>query len=339
MNFVQVTALAVSINVDWSESLVVLFYAAGKNPTKISLLMSIVLEFGGGLTSEATNRSVDCLVSDDYDLEKPILSTLIDILVPVAIVLLFSFFWFTVTLAYKMDFSFFMRRAVLSAVAVFYISYISLTKALLNIVNCIEVHDSTDVLSDTTSHYWAVDTSMKCYEGSHAVLAYVAGWPLLALFSVGFPIFMAYIIIRNVRKDFKEGWIYDVSGFMYRSYSNEFVYWESCIMLRKALLAAIVVFGYPLGGSLQEVLGAFVLALALYLQIARHPYRDELSDLNQMEAVSLLVSQVTFVSSMLFYEDSVPEGVRIAVTVGLFFCNVGLFLTFIAVFFHFRAEY
>ena len=271
-------------------------------------------------------------MSDDHSVPRSVISTLIDVFVPVAVISFFGLFWLFVTVRNKRDFLFFLKRSVLSAVAVFYISYISVTRTLVNILNCIEVHDSIDVMVDSTSDYWAVDTSLRCYEGAHATLAGAVGWPILVLFSLGYPVAMACVIVRHVQEEVKEGWIYDVAGFMYRSYRRRFVYWESVIMLRKAVLAVVVVFAYPLGGNLQAMLGVFVIALASYFQTVCRPYHENFSILNEMESVSLLVSLITFISSMLFYEDKVPDGVRIAVTVALFLCNFGLFFIFIAFF-------
>ena len=316
-----------------------MFETAGKIQIHGSRLTYACSEFAGGVTSEATNRSIDCLVSDDQSVPRSVISTLIDVLTPVAVISLFVLFWLVVKIKNKMDLLFLMKRSVLSAVAVFYISYISVTQTLVDILNCIEVHDSTDVMIEATSDYWAVDTSLKCYQGSHATLAGAVGWPFLMLFSLGYPVAMACVILWNVKEEVREGWIYDVAGFMYRSYSKRFVYWESVIMLRKALLAVVVVFAYPLGGRLQAVLCALVLVMALYLQTVCLPYCTEFSDLNVMEGVSLFASLITFVSSMLFYEDSVPEDARIAASTVLLMCNLSLFFCFVLFFLRFGSEY
>ena len=113
-------------------------------------------------------------------------------------------------------------------------------------------------------------------------------------------------------------------------------------MLRKAVLVIIVVFAYPLGGNLQGILGTFVLVLALYFQTVFRPYRSEFDVLNKIEGLSLLVSLVTFVSSLFFNDDNVPTKVRTSITVGVLLCNLALFLFFctsLILFFANRMEY
>ena len=298
-----------------------------------------VLEFCGGVTSEATDRSIDCLVSTDGSIPRSVISSIIDVLVPIGAILIFAAFWAIISLRNKRELVYLIRRSALSAVAVFYISYISITQTLVNILNCVEVHDSVNILVDSTTDYWAVDTSLKCNDGSHAVLAAAMGWPFLVIFSFGFPIVMACLIVKNLKDNFKEGWIYDVAGFMYRSYRPQFVFWESIIMLRKAILAVVVVFAYPLGSDLQVMLAVFVLALALYAQKICCPFREEFDQLNEMEGVSLLFSQLTFILSLVFESNRVPEGVRIFVTIVICLCNIGLFLFFIRRFLIFSAKY
>lgn len=101
-------------------------------------------------------------------------------------------------------------------------------------------------------------------------------------------------------------------------------------MLRKAILAVVVVFAYPLGGKLQAVLCVFVLILALFFQMLCRPFRREFSFLNEMEGLSLLVSLLTFVSSFSFENDRVSEGVKILITIAIILCNISLICLFAA---------
>lgn len=220
-----------------------------------------------------------------------------------------------------------------------YISYISNTKALANILNCIEIHDSTNVSNGQETLYWAVDTSVVCYEGPHAVLAGAIGWPFLIIFVFGFPISTAVLILKNVKEDFTEGWIYDTAGFMYRSYGRRFIFWESIVMLRKAAVAVVVVFAYPLGTDLQVASCIVVLIFASYLHIVCRPFRKEFDILNELEGVSLLLSLLTFVSSLFIDGERVPWEAKITISVIVFLMDVGGFLFFVAVFLNFGSHY
>lgn len=304
---------------------------------KSQIRLNLGLEFCGGVTSEATDRSIDCLVSDGYCVPRSVIAIVIDVLVPLGVIGVLAVYWIFISIGKKETLVFYFKRVVLSAVAVLYISYMSLTKTLVHIQNCLQVHDSTSILFDSTSFHWAADTSLMCYEGSHAILAGAVGWPLLVLISFGFPAIMSYLIKKNASEDFKDGWIYDVAGFMYRSYRTECTFWESVIMLRKASLALVVVFAYELGGNLQCVLAVFVLSLALYAQIMCHPFRFAV--LNEMEGTSLLISLLTFASSLFFEDERVTTAARIFVSVIIVVCNVWLFSYFILFFFIFTSRY
>ena len=272
-------------------------------------------------------------------MERPIASVIIDICLPLGAICVFSIIWLAIKVKRGEAWSYLLKKIVLTAIAVLYISYISLSKTLVSILDCVEVHDSVDFEIDSTSDYWATDTKIECYKGPHALLAFMLGWPSLIVFSFGFPLITACLIVKKVDEDYKSGWIYETCGFLYRSYKKSFVFWESVIMLKKAILAVIVVFSYPLGVNLQHVLLVLLFTFALYLQMTCCPYRSEFDGLNKMESLSILVSAITFGSSMFFGDEHVSSSVRVLITVGIASCNIALFLFFLISFVVFAANY
>ena len=272
-------------------------------------------------------------------MQRSIASTLVDILQPLACILVFVVFWLAVKIGRSKPWVYLLKKCILSALVVLYISYISITKTLVNILNCVKVHDSTTVGIDETTDYWILDTAVICNEGSHAILAGLLAWPFLVIFTFGFPPAIAYLIIVKVAEDYKDGWIYDIAGFVYRSYSKKYIFWESVIMFRKAVLAVVVVLSYRLGVNIQAVLASFVLIMALYFQTKCRPYRKEFDCLNDTESLSILFSSVTFVCSTFFADDRVSRGVRVLLSVFLCFANILLFLYLLALFAVFAAEY
>ena len=263
VNYLQVTAVAISINVDWTSAIIALFRAAREPSSTPESLRVVRAEFTGGLTSGAAISSVDCLMSDRASLERSVANVLVDLSLPLVAIFVFVIVWSVAKVRHGEGMVFLLKRASLSAIAVLYISYISLSKTLANVLNCVEVHTADDPFAEGTTYRWTVDTSVHCYEGSHTLLAAAVGWPFLVIFSVGFPVAMAAAILKQVKADYKKGWIYDVASFMYRSYKRQYRFWESIVMLRKALLAGVVVFSYQLEANLQQVLSVFVLSLAL----------------------------------------------------------------------------
>ena len=296
-------------------------------------------EFVGAVTSEAVNRSVDCLIPAEASLHRSIAGTLVDVLQPIACICVFAVFWLVIKIISNKPLMYLLKCCILSALVVCCVSYISITKTLVNILNCVEVYDSTLIGIDATTVYWTVDTSVECYEGSHAALAFLLAWPFLFIFTLGFPLAIAYLTGKTVTDDYKDGWIYAVAGFVYRSYSKKYIFWESVIMSRKAVLAVVVVFSYDLGANIQAVLASFVLIVALFFQMKCRPYREEFDCLNDVESLSLLLSSLTFVSSIFFTDDRVSYGVRVLMSVFLFCTNVFFFLYLLALLVTFAAMY
>ena len=286
-------------------------------------------EFISGITSETVNRSADCIVPVDASMDRSIASIIIDVCLPLGVICVFIMIWMAIKVKRGETWSCLLKKIILTVIAVLYTSYISLTKTLVSILDCVEVHDSVDFEIDVTSDYWATDTKIECYKGPHALLAFILGWPFLILFSFGFPLITACLIVTNVEEDYKCGWIYETCGFLYRSYKRSFVFWESVIMFRKAVLAVIVVFSYPLGANLQQVLAVLLFVFVLYLQMICCPYRPEFDSLNKMESASIFVSAMTFASSMFFADEKVSSSVRTLITVGIILANVTLLLFFL----------
>ena len=266
--------------------------------------------------------------------------TVVSIMVPMLVSCLYFILWFITFRRLHETVSYLAKRCILSFMAVSYLSYIAITKTAVNALSCIDVYDSLELGSDDQLAYWAVDTSLRCYEGSHAVLAGLIGWPVLIIFSFGFPVAVAaLLVLERKRHNMESEWLFEATGFMYRAYQTKYVYWESVIMLRKAVLAVVVVFSYALGGNLQGVLGVCVLMLALYFQIICEPFRSEFSALNQYEGLSLLICSLTFVSGLFFNDERTSDAVRVLLTMFLLFANLGILAFFGIIFFKAAAEY
>ena len=293
-------------------------------------------EFIGAVTSESVNLSVDCLPSDGTPLQRSIAGTLVDVLQPIAAIFFFAIFWLVIKIRQNKSWTYLLKRCVLSTLSVFYISYISISRTLVQILNCVEVHDS----NDATKVYWTVDTSVECYKESHAALAYLLAWPFLVIFTFGFPLAVACLVAKKVAEDYKDGWIYEAAGFMYQSFRKRYIFWESVIMFRKAVLTVVVVFSYKLGFDIQVVIASFVLILSLYFQMKFRPYREEFDSLNDVESLSILISSLTFVCSIFFGVDHVSDAVHMLISVLLCFTNVLFFLYLITLYaVYFTADY
>eukprot|EP00210_Caulerpa_lentillifera_P000169 g164.t1 len=320
MNYLQVIAIAATINVVWTDA--------------ISKLL-VIAENLGGLTSETITGSVDCLATSLSPETKSLLRVIVSMLAPLIVCLIFALFWTFYTIYIKEKFLYFLKRIVLSSIVVLYISYLGLTKLAVKVFYCVDVHDLNEYeFLDSVTKYWAMDTNIKCYNGHHIFLT-VLGILCGLLITVLFPLFSTFVSVQSVKSGstrMRSKWIFDIMGFMYIAFDDKFIFWESVILSRKALCSIIAVFSYPLGGDVQSILASIVLVLALFLHMTCRPYKKEFSALNTYEAVSLLVSAITFNTSQFFEPHRCGRIIRIILSICLLLMNVGflLFMSFVS---------
>ena len=333
-----------SINVNWTTALTGVFKAARKISTYSHLRLMhdgiVIAEFLSATVSEAVAGSVECLIPENFAIPRSAMPTVFNIMVPMLVSSLYYIFWFIVFQYTKETISFLAKRCILSFMVVSYLSYITITETAINVLSCIDVYDSLELGSNATHAYWAVDTSLRCYEGSHAVLVALIGWPVLVFFSFGFPAGLAaLLVLERKRHSMENEWLFEATGFMYRAYKTEYVYWEWVIILRKAILAVVAVFSYELGGNLQGVLGVSVLVFSLYFQTICQPYDNDFAVLNQYEGLSLLICSLTFVSGLFFNDERTSDTARIILTIVLFSAHLGMFVFFFVVLIKAAAEF
>lgn len=214
------------------------------------------------------------------------------------------------------------RRCMLTVLALSYISYISLAKLAVRVFQCKEVHDgTTEAERNQKTTLWDMDTSVECFKDSHSTLSIAVGVPLLC-FSFFFPVLLAlYLIrVRNLGR-LESPHIQEIVGLFYRGYEEKYVYWDSLIMLRKALLAAILAFSHRLGGNLQGLLAVSVLLLSLFYQTRYDPFKRSLGNLNSLERASLLTSNFVFLSGIIIHDPQTePKAVKILLETVIVIC-------------------
>lgn len=214
---------------------------------------TIILDFFGSVSSATTFTSLDCIIESSIDNTKSIIRHLFSIAVPFIIFVIISIFWIYKKLQKRENFNYLGRRLLLSFLVVLYLSYISITKYFVRFLYCEKVNINPDYESlDETKRLWLEDTSIECYSGRHLIITIALIVPMLLLFSLGFPIASSFVLIcLKLRNMLETKWAIETVGFLYRTYKIDVIFWDSIIMLRKAALAIIVVFAYPLGGNQQ----------------------------------------------------------------------------------------
>ena len=283
--------------------------------------------------SNTASFSVECLTPMDAAVSRCIVRPIVSIAIPAAALLLHGVFWLWVTIRSAESWEYLKKRWSLSFLAVSYLTYVWITKNAVNTLYCVRVHEFIDTDIESTSYRWTQATSVKCFEGSHAILVGVLGLPILLFFTIGFPVLLSWKLLGKINRDpSHESWFMDATAFLYRAYSDKFVYWESLIMFRKALLTIVVAFGYHLGSNLQAILAVCILTTALYLHTICHPFRDEFASLNVYEEAVLFFSNITFVMALLFNDERIGNALRVLLSVLFCLSICGLLAFLILVF-------
>ncbi|CAD7704984.1 unnamed protein product [Ostreobium quekettii] len=196
VNFLQVTSVAVSINVGWVRV--------------VEILLSIE-ELLAGLSNGAELVPLDCALEDGSETPKSVRAVWLRIMFPVILLVLHSLFvimfWATRQVQNKRrgqgaDTASLVTTLTVVTITVVFFAYNSVTEELMRTVNCIDVDskDSTETFSEyaaaTRGMYWAEDTALICFEGKHLATA-IMGIIFLILFSLGFIVFIVWWLWLN----------------------------------------------------------------------------------------------------------------------------------------------
>eukprot|EP00210_Caulerpa_lentillifera_P003723 g3556.t1 len=333
VNFLQVTSIAVSINMDWTDAV-----------RRTLLVLGSAGNFAGG----TGYLSIDCFLSSGR-VPKALRRMIIAVLYPVGIFLLFALFWVFRALKRWYDSKhdqsnttdptldsckFLLQRLWLSLLSITYFFYIGLTRDLLRFFACVKIDEDTESLEDAElaspleDSYWEEDTSVKCYSRRHALVVGILVIPYLCAVSLGYPLGTLYILYSNKNKLDNEDFV-GTYGFLYRSYNQ--YYWELLVMSRKALIATVAVFAYDLGHNIQGLLCVLILVAALGLHLTFMPFTNEIPQLNTLESWSLSTSIAVFVAGLIFNDPKSKIATEISLSiVAIFLICVTLMLILLA---------
>ncbi|GMH38954.1 hypothetical protein BSKO_06852 [Bryopsis sp. KO-2023] len=303
VNFFQVTGSAAAINVGWTRSMLMLF---------------TFWDITSGVADSNNFFSLECAFSSRKNsLPRSIQTSIFLAFVP------FMVWAVLVTVHYghasggKKSFKDIKLWSCVALLAVQQASYISVTRTLVRIFYCVDV-------SPVEGLFWVQDTSVRCYTGSHAFLVGFVGAPGLLLISIGFPGWLLFKLTRS-RENLEQDQVVRLYGFLYEPYKKNAAAWEVVIFLRKAFLAAVVVFGRALGEGIQTNLALFIMVGSIVLQTQFQPFLE--SKLNFLELGSLVISTLAFIIGNLVDQPEMTHGGRVSMSV-IFIGTAGIYITY-----------
>lgn len=326
VNYAQTVAIAAYLNVDWTASITTAFAVAGIKLCLIPFERTLVLETIGGFATHAVVRSIYCLSDQETSLHGPLFSMIAGLVQPMVVCVIIILLLSRRHRPWRSNTVLLLKKAALVASVVAYISYFNVAKLVTKVFPCVDLflYESVDLSSEKA--FWASDTTLECYDREHLVLV-ILGCFVLLFFTITFPILTLLVLLYHRSKDtLGTSWVFDTMGFMYKAFHKKYVYWESFVLLRKALLSLILVFSYRLGPELQSQLAAFVLVFSLYLQTRCNPYGNPFSELNDYESLSLFMSSLAFISASFFHHEDTLSSTKILIASLLLLSNITFFL-------------
>ena len=169
----------------------------------------------------------------------------------------------------------------------FYYFYIDIVRELFRAVNCVEIdaatmhvpseHPYRHYATEPVKHLWAEDTEYVCLEGSHLPVG-IVGFTGLGL--VFCSILCIGIWLPLNKKRLPDATFVSRYWFLYQGYKAEWyrASWESMILLRKALIVAVVVLTGNLSTTMQAILCTGILLIAQSLHFFISPFRTPEED-------------------------------------------------------------
>eukprot|EP00949_MAST-11_sp_MAST-11-sp1_P000896 g896.t1 len=145
---------------------------------------------------------------------------------------------------------------------------------------------------------------VKCFESDHVWAFMTTTVPGIIVFVIGFPMGLLYMLIRLKRRgalqhdgpDYDKRWVLRL-GFLFAGYEEKFVFWESIVLARKALLSGAAVFLAHRGTTVQVVVAILILFICFAMQMKYQPLEHDWHDL--MEDRSLLASTLVLIFCLL----------------------------------------
>eukprot|EP00803_Ostreobium_quekettii_P001172 evm.model.scf_388.6 EVM.evm.TU.scf_388.6 scf_388:61491-71525(-) len=219
-NFLQVTSVAVSVNLGWQ---------------KVVEVMLAVQEIIAGISNGTKLVPFDCALSDSGSTPKSVRALWLRVFFPV---MLLGVYWLICLAAwlairskqkkkqayYRVTYKTLFTYIIIVTITVVFFAYNSVTEELMRTVNCINADEEEQVsdqvfaefVGEVDVEYWAEDTALRCFEGDHTSTG-IVGAIGLAIFSAGF---VAFIILWLGAHQHKLNHPQFITryGFIYRAY-------------------------------------------------------------------------------------------------------------------------
>lgn len=118
---------------------------------------------------------------------------------PVGFALIMISYWCLITVFKQGSRRYLRRRIFVSFLVTLFLFYTEVTETVFQIFAHVKANVAPDGINSESvaGVYWAADTNLEFFKGTHIHLVTLMGIPYLALFSIGFPVTLFVVLWRN----------------------------------------------------------------------------------------------------------------------------------------------
>lgn len=184
------------------------------------------------------------------------------------------------------------RNIVVTSIVILFLLHPTLTKVSLEIFQCVKVDEGV--------YHVRLDLELVCFSGEHIKWALLLGVPIIIVWVIGCPLLVAIVLYKN-RHSLHEPYIQRYFLLLYQGLKEKIFFWEIINTLRKVSMVAINVFMSTVPLIYAALTAVIVLVGLIRLQMGLHPYKNELN--NKLEIDAMVTGGSTLFCGVLFASD------------------------------------
>ena len=201
----------------------------------------------------------------------------------------------------------FRDKTILAMSIIWYMEFPLVCKTAMTLLGC-----RGDLEDGDYPSYLRIDCEIPCGDTMHIAMVTCVAIPMILVYAL-LPLVVLQIILRRAGGN---GSLTDLVRFRYGMFTdgfrNDYIWWETVVAFRKALVICISVFLSMYGALLQAYTGVLVIGVFLALQMSTRPYKNE--TLNELEQYGLGACLVTLYAGFLFFNNDLVFPWATAVT-------------------------
>ena len=279
-NYLQLLTAAMSFNL--------------KFPTSFSQMMFPAEKIG---TSSEAFLSFDWFVRDSNVVTLtpniPIFKVLLTGLLPIFLILIGLAFWSIAYLFPTNLFKDFKRNMCITVIVILYLLHPMLTKVGLEMFQWIKI--------DEGKYNSKINLDFGWFSSDHLKWCAFIGVPIIIFLSIGCPV-VAFWALFKYRHSLNESNVQRYMLMLYQGLKDRVFYWELVNTTRKILMIAINALLSTLPLIYSAISAVIVLIALLRIQIRLKPYKQELN--NKLEIEAMITGTSTLFWGVLFVSDT-----------------------------------